>query len=42
MTMGVKTGWVVGCAILALLIILSYTYFGNGKPTVNIPVQMQG
>lgn len=39
--MGVKTGWIIGGAILALLVILSYIYAGNGKPTVNIPTQTQ-
>jgi hypothetical protein len=37
----VKTGWIIGGAITALLVILSYIYAGDGKPTVNIPMQTQ-
>lgn len=40
--MGVKAGWIIGGAIVALLVILSYTLVGDGKPTVNIPTQTQG
>jgi hypothetical protein len=29
--MGVKTGWIIGGAITALLVILSYTLVGDGN-----------
>ena len=37
----VKTGWIIGSAILALLVILSYAYNGNGKPPGYTPTQTQ-
>jgi hypothetical protein len=39
--MSVKTGWIIGGAILALLITLSYLYTGNGRHSANIPTQTQ-
>jgi hypothetical protein len=39
--MSVKTGWIIGGAIVALLVILSYVYTGNGQHPANIPTQPQ-
>jgi hypothetical protein len=39
--MSVKTGWIIGGAIIALLVILSYVYAGNGQHPAYIPTQTQ-